>query len=79
MRGRPAAVTAGTTRPTAKIFPPIKVLFPSLRTVLNSTRGPPVSQTKADASTLIRALRLGRGDHVLHGEALESENEGALL
>ncbi|KAJ9093935.1 hypothetical protein QFC20_007020 [Naganishia adeliensis] len=45
MRGRPAAVTAGTTRPTAKIYPPIKVLFPSLRTVLNSTRGPPGAGT----------------------------------
>ncbi|GHJ83667.1 hypothetical protein NliqN6_0069 [Naganishia liquefaciens] len=46
MRGKTAVSTTSASRPKkSKAYPPIKVLFPSLRTVMNSELGPPGAGT----------------------------------
>lgn len=79
MKGKTAVATASATRPTkTKLFPPIKVLFPSLRTVIDSEKGPPVSRIRQRGIDTDNRSS-GRGNHVLHGEPLDAGYERTFL
>lgn len=91
LRGKSATITARAVRPKPKsgerrVYPPIKVVFPTLRTVLQSLRGPDVSwfPTGNDALSLIELVMChlvltGRYDHVLHRKALVRADKEPVL